>query len=169
MVAYCLFCNTVKCDGIAKTLRSRYLVTALTPKIVQRKWVRGECFDVTHDYLPGYVFVYADEPIDGIVQLARGEDYVLRLLGEKDELFQLRGADYAFAEMLYRCGGVINTIRVYREGDRVKLAKGEWGNVEGEIIKTDRRGRALVRYTFDKTTYNVWVGYEIIEGSGEAV
>jgi len=163
MYAYCFFCNTVKCEMIAAAIRQKFGYTAFSPRIIQRKWVKGQCFEEQKPYLPGYVFAFSETPITQFREIRMMEG-VLRYLGERDDDYQLKGNDQKFAEMLYAHDGVIGIMKTYQEGDRVKLARGMMGGFEGEIIKLDRRkGRAQIRYEFDNNSYKMWVGYEMID------
>lgn len=163
MYAYCFFCVTVKCEMIASAIHQRFGYTAYSPRIVQRKWVKGVCQEEVKPFLPGYVFVYAEEPITEFREINM-MDGVGRCLGQREDDFLLQGDDLRFAEMLYAHGGTIGILKTYKEGDRVKLAKNLLNGFEGEIIRLDRRkGRAQVQYSFDGSTYKVWVGYEMIE------
>ena len=169
MYSYCLFCNTVKSALVAEALRQKFGYVAYSPKIVQRKWIKGTCHEEIKDYLPGYVFVFTEEPITRFREIWQMEG-VLRILGQRDDDFQLRGDDLRFARMLHAHGGVIGIMKTYQEGDRVMLAQGAMGDFKGEIIKLDRRkGRALLRYNFDGNICNVWVGYEMIKDSEKPV
>lgn len=163
MYSYCFFCNTVKCALVAAAIRQKFGYVAFSPKIVQRKWIKGTCHEEIRDYLPGYVFVYSEEPITEFREI-RIMEGVVRCLGQRDEDYRLQGDDRKFAEMLYAHDGTIGIMKTYREGDRVKLSQEMMGGFEGEIIKLDRRkGRALLQYSFDGNSYKVWVGYEMIE------
>ena len=163
MYSYCLFCTTVKCQTIASAIRQKFGYTAFAPKIVQRKWVKGECFEEVRPYLPGYVFLYTQQPLTEFREIRMMEG-VGRYLGERDDGYQLQGEDRSFAEMLYAHDGTIGIMKAYKEGDRVKLARDMLGDFEGEIIRLDRRkGRAQLQYNFDGNSYKVWVGYELIE------
>ncbi|MBR1821999.1 MAG: hypothetical protein IJ769_10300 [Clostridia bacterium] len=163
MYSYCFFCNTVKCALVAAAIRQKFGYDAFSPKIVQRKWIKGTCHEEIRDYLPGYVFVYSEQPITEFREIRLMEG-VLRYLGQRDDGYQLMGDDRRFAEMLYANNGTIGIMKAYQEGDRVKLAKDMLGDFEGEIIKLDRRkGRAQVQYNFDGNSYKVWVGYEMID------
>lgn len=163
MYCYCVFCVTAKCDAIAAILRERLGCVAYAPKIVQRRWVRGQCFEEIRALLPGYVFLYTESPIERFWEV-RGIEGVMRFLGRPDEGRLLQGDDLRFAEMLRAHDGVIGILKTYREGDRVKLAKSLLNGFEGEIIRIDRRkGRAQVEYAFDGSTYRMWVGFDMIE------
>ena len=149
--------------AIASAIRQRFGYVAFSPRIVQRKWIKGECHEEEKPYLPGYVFLYTEAPIEDF-RAIRQIDGVGRWLGERKEGFLLQGDDLKFARMLYAHDGTIGIMKTYKEGDRVKLSKEMMGGFEGEIIKLDRRkGRAQLQYTFDGNSYKVWVGYELID------
>lgn len=166
MYSYCIFCATAKCDMIAAAIRQKFGYTAYSPRIVQRKWVKGACLEEVKPYLPGYVFMYSENPVTQFREICMMEG-VGRCLGQRDEGYRLQGEDRSFAEMLYANDGIIGIMKTYREGERVRLARGMLGDFEGEIIKLDRRkGRALLQFSFDGNSYKVWVGYEMIEDGG---
>ena len=162
MNMYCLFCNSAKRAQVADNIRRQMGVRVLVPKILRRKWIKGIAFDTIQDYLPGYLFIYSDAPLEDFSQLFHMQD-VYRVLGARDNGFRLTGTDLAFAEMLLEVDGTIGILKTYREGDRVKLVEGALGKVDGEIIKIDRRGRALVRFGFDGANIQSWVTIEQIE------
>ena len=163
LYAYCIFCNTVKSDLDATVITQKYGYTAFSPKIVQRKWIKGKCFEEVKPYLPGYVFMYVEKPITQFREI-NILDGVLRFLGQRENGFQLTGDDRRFADMLYLQGGVIGIVKTYKEGDRVPIAKDLMGGFEGEIIKLEKRkGRCLVQYNFDNNTCQMWVGYDMIK------
>lgn len=162
MYAYCVFCNTQSREDLAAGIRQLIDIEVIAPKIIQRKWVKGKTFEDIHDYLPGYLFLYTETPITNFSTLFRLED-VYRILGERDKGYYLSNANLAFANMLRACGGTIGVLKTYRKGDKVKLADGAMSGVDGEIVKLDRRGRALVRFGFDGSAIQSWVAIEMIE------
>lgn len=163
MFCYCLFCSTTKCESAATLLGDMLCCRTISPKIIQRKWIKGKCTEEVRDYLPGYVFLYSDAPLADYGKLWT-VDGVLRLLGQKEEGYLLTGGDRRFAEYLYRRNGMIGILKAYEEGDRVKLADSSFLGLSGEIIKLDRRkGRAQVQFRFDEKEIKAWVGYDLID------
>ncbi len=155
MYAYCLFCETQKCEKIAYIIQNVYGIRCISPRIVQRKWVKGQCLEESHQWLPGYIFLYSDEPM----VLSFPVDGIIRWLGRSE----LKGQDYTFAETLYKQNGVMGTVRLIEVGDRCRIADPIWQNMSGTIIKVDRnRKRCCITFEFDKAKRNVWVGYELI-------
>lgn len=164
MYMYCLFCNTNNRSHIAEAIQQLMGVKVIIPKILRRKWIHGSILDTIQDYLPGYCFLYADKPIHDFAMLLQLKD-VYRILGNRDDGYQLSGSDRAFAVMLWSCGGVIGVLKAYKVGDKIMLAENRFGENLGKIIKIDRRGRALVRFNFDGVIMQSWVTIEQIESS----
>lgn len=156
MHAYCLFCETKRCKTIAAYIENTAHIRCFAPQIVQRKWVKGVPEAVMHDWLPGYIFLYSEEPIKPYYDVSG----IIRWL-QKDEL---AGSDLAFAEMLLKKNGVVGEVRVAQVGDRVKVDDPAWEGLHGEIIKLDRqRKRCCVAFDFDGMRRTIWVGYELLE------
>ncbi len=167
MYSYCLFCHSIKCESIALLLPQRMACRAISPKIVQRKWVKGSCIEEVKPYLPGYVFLYTDAPLSELAPL-RSLDGVLRLLGREEEGYRLDSEDERFAHMLYANQGVIGILKAYEAGDRIRLTAGALPGYEGDILKVDRRkGRAQVLIRFDEKELKLWVGFDLMDTTSE--
>ena len=162
MHIYCLFYNPIKRSRLTALVKRVCGCGIIVPRIVQRKWVRGQAFEELHDFLPGYMFLYSEAPIDDPERLA-GFDGVYRLLGTKQGGWQLRGSDRAFAELLYENDGVIGIMKVWRDDGWLKPVAGLYGGFGSDIVKVDRRQRALVRFFFDDRALAVWVGYDVVD------
>ena len=162
MHPYCLFCVTQKAKSIVDTLDMLAIGHAIAPKIIQRKWIKGKSYEEVHDYLPGYIFLYTDEPIRDFLSIRRIPG-VLRILGSEEDLFELHDADRAFAEMLLEMDGTIGILKAYEEGSIVKLDRALFGDFEGKIVRFDRgRKRAEIEFDFDGKKQRVWCGVELI-------
>ena len=96
MHSYCMYCIVQKCATVVSELNRMGLGKALVPQIVQRKWVKGKTYEEVHEYLPGYVFLYTEEPIPDFGPLWQLPS-VVRLLGSSDDLYELHGSDRAFS------------------------------------------------------------------------
>ena len=163
MHCYCIFCHTQKAGSVAVIIRSTGLAQVISPRVVQRKWVKGRAEEEEHDYLPGYLFLYAQEPLESIRSLYRISG-VLRILGNREEEYELQGADRAFAMMLANMNGVIGILKAYKEGDRVRLDRSIFGDFEGQIVRFDRgRKRAEIEFDFDGRKQSVWCGVDMIQ------
>ncbi len=163
MISYCLFCHTAKCDAVAALLPQLLECSAVSPKIVQRKWTKGQCAEESRDYLPGYVFLYTDAPLPdyGVLWSVDG---VLRLLGRAEDGYRLTGEDERFAGMIRANNGVIGILKAYEVGDRIQLTADSLPGYTGEIVKVDRRkGRAQILIRFDDKEIKLWAGFELID------
>lgn len=131
-------------------------IRSFSPKIIQRKWVKGVCEEISHSWLPGYVFFYTDAPIDKPVKYPG----IIRTLGNGE----LKGEDLAFANMLYDHDGVMGTIHLAEEGQHCTVDDPLWQKMKGKVVKIDRgRKRCCVEFTFDQVKRTVWLGYEMIK------
>ena len=102
MHAYCLYCERQRCGQIAQLMELHPGIRCISPAIIQRKWVGKKCLEERHDWLPNYLFLYAEEPLREKIRV----DGVFRWLGNGE----LEGSDLAFARMIYEKNGVLGTI-----------------------------------------------------------
>ncbi len=168
MTAYCLFCVTQKCRILANKIARTTGLTAFYPQQVQHTWEKGQMVDRRSDLLPGYIFVYAPEPLDTPVQLFRQFEGVLRILGKKEENYVLQGEDDRFAQSLLAMGGEIGRTKVYQEGQMIHLTDQAFGGVNAKILKVNRRnGRMQVEVPFAGNLVKTWVEYEMVEEAKE--
>lgn len=156
MHAYCLYCERQHCRRIARVMEISYGIRCIPPVIIQRKWIGRECVEEKHDWLPNYLFLYPDDPLQDRIRIPG----IIRWLGNGE----LEGSDLAFAEMLYEKDGVMGTIRLAEEGDRCVINDPLWKNTEGRILKIDRgRKRCCIEITFDGVKRKIWLGYDLIQ------
>ena len=156
MFAYCMFCETQRCRQIAEYLHITRGLTCISTSIMQRKWVRGVQTEEAHDWLPGYLFLYTEEPV-----LQRFDvDGIIRILGNGP----LTGQNLKFAEMIYHRNGMMGTISLVQEGDLCIVSDPAWKDVHGRVVRMDRgRKRCCVQFEFDGTTRTIWVGYDMVQ------
>jgi len=152
---YCLFCETQKCTTIARVIERCWGIPCISPRIIQRKWVKGIAQEVYHSMLPGYVFLYPEKPMDKLIHIPG----VIRTLGNGE----LQNEDLAFANMIKGHNGVIGTIHLVEEEERYKVEDPLWKMMEGKVIKVDRgRKRCCIEYSFDNICRTVWLGYDMV-------
>ena len=157
---YCLFCETQKCTIVALTIERKYGIQAISPEIIQRKWVKGVCEEKRHNWLPGYVFLYSETPLTHRFVIPG----IIRWLGKGE----LQYEDEAFARMIYEKGGVLGTLKLADIGDRCVIDDPLWAKMEGIVTKIDRgRKRCRVEFIFDNLRRSVWLGYEMIRFAEE--
>ena len=155
MHAYCLFCETQKCATIALLIERKYQARCISPVIIQRKWVKGNCEEKRHNWLPGYVFLYTETPIKEKFWIPG----IIRWLGDGE----LRHGDMSFARMIYDHDGILGTLKLAEVGDRCVIDNPLWHDMEGKVVRVDRgRKRCCVEFVFDGVRRTVWLGYEIV-------
>ena len=168
MFIYCLFCETGKCDILAKIAKERFGCRAISPKQVQHTWSKGETVDLVHDLLPGYLFLYFEDEKPLIREL-RALDGVIRCLSDSERCYELKGNDEAFALTLLQNNGVIGRTQVYQEGDRIRICAGAFEGLETRIVKVDHRGsRMMIEIPFANQRVRTWVEYVIVEPKEES-
>lgn len=163
MYTYCLFCETSKTAFIAKAAAEITGGKALRPRQIQHTWAKGGgTRDVENDLMPGYAFLYCDEKADiSRLHMLQG---VIRCLSSTAGEYELTGQDEQFALMLLEKDGVIGKTRVYREGERIRIAGGAFEGVKAIILKVERRlSRMQVEIPFVNQKVKTWVEYEIVE------
>ena len=163
MHVYCLFCQTQRCGVIAAMLEKQGACRALSPRILQRERKQGRNVEIMRDLLPGYVFVYSEDPFEQQL-LCPGVRGVIRCLGTGTGNYELSGADRDFAMRLYDREGTISAVRVFREGDRVTLADPLFMSCKGRITRVDnRKQRARVDFDFENNPCHTWIAFEMID------
>ena len=163
MHIYCLYCQTEKCPVTVKVLERCGYDRVIYPQAITRERVQGKNVDVCRSLLPGYLFVYQEEPLSNVTKLKLDAN-AKRLLGDARTDYELQDTDYDFAMNLLQKGGVLNTIRVIRVGDRAMIDDPVFAACEGEITKVDnRKQRARVDFKLSGMDCHVWVGFEMVK------
>ena len=156
MHAYCFFCETQHCGQISAIIEKNFEIQRIFPKIIQRKWIKGIQTEEMHDWLPGYVFLYTEQPLL-IMPKVSG---IIRCLGKGE----LKGTDLEFARMIQQKNGIMGNVSLIQNGSRCRINDSAWSGLQGEVIKMDReRKRCCIQFLFDDAVRTIWVGYDIIE------
>lgn len=159
MPAYCLFCETQRCVTIARLIEHNWNIRCISPEIIQRKWIKGVCEEKRHCWLPGYIFLYSEDPLEPSFLKSLRVQGIIRLLGNGE----LQNEDFAFAEMLQERNGIIGAVQLTEVGQRCVIDDLLWQKAEGKVIKIDRgRKRCCVEFVFDGIRRTVWLGYETV-------
>ena len=165
MYAYCLFCKTQRARAVARLLSVYGVKAAFTPLVLQHQRVKGEILEVWRDLLPGYVFLFTDEPLRDFSFLYRLKlDGPIRWLGDSERGRVLEGADEAFALGLYEKKGLLGVVKTFRGGERVVLNDPLFAGMNGVITKLERsKARARVEFDFDRARRSIWVAVDLLE------
>ena len=160
MYSYCLFCATMKCGTIAFAIRQKFGYTAFSPRIVQRKWVKGQCLEEVKPYLPGYVFVYSEERMTDYRQFY-GMDGVIRRVGRREDGYELEGPDLDFAMKLLERDGLVGSMKACHIGEEVMLEDPLFSGCQGKVTAIDyRKERAKVEFVFDRNSCCTWIAVD---------
>ena len=163
MYTYCLFCETAKCDFVAHAVKQVYNCEAISPKQIQHTWDKGQYTDREHDLLPGYVFVYSEEPILQPQDIRIKLDRIIRCMRDTSMEYQLQGADEEFALMILRKGGIIGKTEVTETDGRFTITDETFRGVPVEILKVDRRNKRMkIEMRIAGNRVQTWVEYEIV-------
>ena len=163
MYCYCLFCETGKCEYVARAAMQVFPCRAISPKQIQHTFTKGIPEDRIHDLLPGYVFLYFEEPVRFAWELKK-VDRIIRCLRDTGMDHELHGTDEEFAMMLLRKDGVIGKTAVTETDGRFTIADETFRNLHAEILKVDRRYKRMkIEILFASNKVQTWVEYEIVQ------
>lgn len=164
----CLFCTTGKERLVSRGIEAMCPgVRTLIARQEKHKTVQGKKFRETVLLLPGYVFFQAECSAEPYATFPR--EHVLRLLttGENRQ-WQLTGEDEKFAAWLFQCDGLLGFSKAYKEQDRIRIVSGPLKDLEGQILRIDRRGRSgQVALEFNGRRVKVWLGFELIDAAAD--
>ena len=141
-----------------------YSCRAISPIQIQHTWDKGQYVDRERDLLPGYVFLYSEEPIRLPQDIRRNLDRIIRSLRTTDYEYRLQGADEQFAMMLYRKNGVVGKTEVTEENGRFTICDETFRDIPVEILKVDRRDeRMKISMSVAGRKVQTWVQYNIVQ------
>jgi len=157
MHVYCLFCQTQRARRIAELLEAWEIGRAFTPRVICRHRVQGKTMDKPYDLLPGYVFLFSEEPVSDFSEL-RKIDGVGHQVGRREDEYELSGSDRAFAMGLLEVDGTVNPMKLVHEGGNVRLMDPLFEHNQGRITDIEyKKQRARVEFTFDGERWITWV------------
>lgn len=159
----CVFCVTGRETAVARSIENDFQGVRATAVLqVKRRSVNGVTSLMTQVVFPGYVFLEA-EPDDESVPRIRREG-MFRLLTTSERTWQLYGNDRRFAEWIFSQNGLIELSKAYREGDRIRIVSGPLKDLEGHILRVDRRNRSgQIALTLQNRLVKAWLGFEYVD------
>ena len=160
MYVYCLFCQTQRCERIARLMEIRGVDRAFSPKIVTKQRKAGKNMNRERDLLPGYVFLFNEERLADF-EVFTGIDGIIRRVGRTGTGYELEGEDREFALKLLDRNGSVGILKTVKIGETVRLADSLFDGSEGVITRIDyRKERARVDFRFEGNACHVWVAVE---------
>ena len=136
---YCISCMANSETVVARSIEERLRIRAVYLRYEREERKKGVWRVVTHPMFWGYIFLYADEPVD-IYRLYQIE-HVTLVLRYSDGESNLRGEDRAFAEWVLACDGHIALSKALLVGDKTRIIDGPLKDYEGVIKRIDRHKR----------------------------
>ena len=163
MYAYCLFCQTQRCEVIAKLMEIRGVDRAFSPHIIRKQRKQGVNVERRFDLLPGYVFIYNKDRLTDY-RLFYGMNGVIRRVGRREDGYELEGSDLDFAMKLLEKDGLVGGMRACRIGEEVTLEDPLFSGCQGKVTEIDyRKERAKVEFVFDKNSCSTWVALDEVK------
>lgn len=161
--AYCVFCRTGAEAQLGSEIEARCeRVRALVATQEKHRTRQGTREVDRRTFLPGYLFLYSEEPLD--VERIQGMDDVYRVLGDIDGAIELRGSDLAFARWLWDNEGIIGISRVRFAGDGYEILSGPMRTFAEGIVRLDKHTKnALVRMDFMGRTSEMWLAFDFAD------
>lgn len=159
----CLFCRRPEEAKVVRHIAEHSLGVAIYPQKKEPFYRQGEWKDVIKPLLPGYVFVYSQEPYP--VQRLLRIDGVLRCLtyGPEDKEGYLTGKDRQFALWLLENNGVADKLQAIQEGSYVRIIDGLLKDYNGKVERVKKQKRMVyVSLKMAGTPLHVWMGYECL-------
>ena len=161
MYTYCLYCEAGKCGYVAGALMAKTGCQAIVPKQVQHTWDKGRMINRIHNLLPGYLFLYSEEPLE--ISECKRTQGVVRCLRDGEESYELHGTDEEFALFLLDRKGVIGKTQVTESGGILEIGPQSFRGADVRITKVDRRNtRMQIEIRFLTQIIRTWIEYEIV-------
>ena len=166
MYTYCLYCECGKSSYVGGALHAILGCQTIIPKQVQHTWSRGRMINRIHDLMPGYLFLYHEEPINiSICQQMQG---VVRCLRTTDGQYELQDTDKSFALVMLERKGILGKTKVFEKDGRLEITPKSFREAKVQILRVDHRNsRMQLEIHFLRQTIKTWVEYEIVKPEEE--
>ena len=128
---------------------------------------RGECIETLAPIFPGYLFVEAQEISPELLLRVRRIPGFFRFLQNNENIVPLSQDDVQLISHFLSFGQVVEKSVVYFDaGKRIRVVSGPLKELEGKIIKVDRRkGRAKVKLDMFEHAFLIDFGFEALENA----
>ena len=142
---YALFVKTGEEEDMRKyleTLLPDINMKILIPKRKLQERRKGKVYEEIKTLMPGYVLVKTEMDVDFYYRLKKMPG-LLKILRDESEPLPIPEHEIAVILALTNQGDVIEFSEVYKEGDRIKVARGPMKGLEGIIESYDHRKKRL--------------------------
>jgi transcriptional antiterminator NusG len=157
---FCLFCETLK-EAKVETFLKRLGLNVISALVERKTFKNGKWAKELRAIIPGYVFFENNcEPDWDIICK---NFYVYFPLHYPDKSKYLKGKDLDFINWLKRHNGLIKISKAIEIGTKVKILEGPLKELEGQIIKINKRQKCVcVNIEGEGIKNTIWLSYEII-------
>ena len=128
---------------------------------------RGEWIETLAPIFPGYLFVEAQEISPELFLKVKRIPGFFRFLLSNENIVPLSQVDVQLISHFLSFGQVVEKSVVYFDaGKRIRVVSGPLKELEGKIIKVDRRkGRAKVKLDMFENSFLIDFGFETLENA----
>ena len=128
---------------------------------------RGEWIETLAPIFPGYLFVEAQEISPELFMKVKRIPGFFRFLQNNENIEPLSEGDKKLISHFLSFGQVVDKSVVYFDaGNRIRVVSGPLKELEGKIIKVDRRkGRAKVKLDMFENSFLIDFGFEVLENA----
>ena len=126
---------------------------------------RGDWVETLAPIFPGYLFVEAQEISSELFLKIKPIPGFFRFLQSNENIESLSEGDKKLLQYFLSFGQVVEKSIVYfDEGKRIRVMSGPLKELEGKIVKVDRRkGRAKVKLDMFENSFLIDFGFEALE------
>ena len=158
---FCIFCEVSKESKVEKHLK--HLGYTVISALVERNIFRHN--KITKEFrslIPGYVFFENEHEPEWEEILKNKHIYYSLHYGDNDK--RLKNEDLHFTRWLKGNNGRIKISKVKKVGNRIKIVEGPLMDLEGKVIKINKRQKcAGVKIEGEGIKNIIWLSYEIME------
>ena len=124
----------------------------------------GHWYDSVAPIFPSYLFLQASEVMPAVYHLLRRTPGFIRFLPSNERVAPLDRADHDLLNHFLGFGEIVQKSMAYfDENKRIRVVAGPLINLEGRIVKVDRRkGRARVRLALYEDSFEVDFSFEAL-------
>lgn len=159
----CIFCITGKEQRTAESIeRACEDILTVVARQTKFKTKNGKKQTVESILFPGYIFFKARPQLE-LRQLFL-IDHIIAVLGSRSGDWQLHGSDALFVQWLFSYEGLLPLSKAFQVGDRVHIHSGPLKDLEGHVLRVDRRNRSgQVALRIGDWEVKTWLGFEWID------
>jgi transcriptional antiterminator NusG len=164
MAVYCLWCET-GCENRVGAGLEKLGCRVIPAKSEELVVHRGISKKVWRQLLPGYVLFESGEPLSPLTwKRIFGDEHIYKALNYTDGTRELRGNDLHFVRMLAKRYGRLPISKAIAEGTKIKIVEGPLKELEGRIIKVNKRRRcAEIEIDTGGMINKIWLGFQFVE------